>query len=426
MTVRVLEAVFATSHGVDRKQLAMDDTTGVIVEFGALGVPAEKLDWRFGDECLAFAGMGDIHIHAREDVSGKHTYKEDFVSASAAALNGGVTHVADMPNNPIPPIDGPSYLAKLALTQKAAVPILLYAGIGPATNPLPFLVPYKAYMGPSVGELFFTNNEVLETAIARYQGQWVSFHCEDPVLLEAHKSQAHHHLKRPVECEVIATRTALALIEKYHLQGKLCHYSAGEGLPLILAAKKRGVSVSCEVTPQHLFFSQDELQDFERGQFQMNPPIRGTQDRDAMLESARRGEIDFLATDHAPHSAEEKLKGTSGLTGLDSYGSFVTWLLREKNFTPERVALMCAENPGAFSNQFLPVLAAHSPAHRKLGLGVGFLRKGFAANVTVLDLESPSTLTARELKTRVGHNPFVGVTFPGRVAQVFLGGRGLK
>lgn len=419
----VIEAVFATSQKVERAQLAINDQSGLIEGFGALGVASSKLDHQFGDDCLAFAGMGDIHIHAREDVSGQHTYKEDFTSAGLAALNGGLTHLADMPNNPVPPIDDASYLKKLALAQKCPVPLLLYAGIGPETSPLTFPVPYKAYMGPSIGELFFASTESLEQAVARYRGHHVSFHCEDPHELERHKGEGAHHLRRPVSAEVMATATALALIEKYGLIGKLCHYSAGEGLGLIRAAQQRGVPVTCEVTPQHLYFSQDQLHDNERNFFQMNPPIRPEHDREAMLDAARRGEVDYLATDHAPHSEEEKRKGTSGLTGLDSYGAFVTWLLEAEKFDPKLVARMASENPGKFANQFLPALAPQSLAHRRLGKGVGFLAPGYAGHVTVLGLKSPWTLERQHLKTKVAHNPFVGVTFPGRVEQVFLYGR---
>lgn len=424
--IKIIDAVFANSHKVERAQLAFNTDTGLVEDFGRLQVAADKVDWHFPDDCLAFAGMGDIHIHAREDVSGQHTYKEDFQSASLAGLNGGVTHLADMPNNPVPPIDQASYLTKLALTQKAALPLLLYAGIGPETNPLPIKVPYKAYMGPSIGELFFKDAEQLELAIARYGSQWVSFHCEDPEEMARHQGEKLHHLKRPTSCEVMATRTALELIERYQLKGKLCHYSAGEGLPLIRAARARGVFVQCEVTPQHLYFSQDQLQERDRGIFQMNPPIRFEEDRLSMLAAAKNGEIDFLATDHAPHSKEEKARGTSGLTGLDTYGGFVTWLLNEQGFTPQRIALMTAENPGTFANEFLATLAPHSRAHAQLGKGVGFLEKGYAANVTVLNLHAPTTVTSAHLKTKVGHTPFEGVRFPGRVEKVFLAGRAVE
>ena len=112
-------------------------------------------------------------------------------------------------------------------------------GLGPETKPLSFKVPYKAYMGPSVGELFFKNEGELDDSLDRYQGEYVSFHCEDPEILEECKDKPTHEMRRPVEAETVATSTALRLIEKYKLKGKLCHYSSKDGLPLILEAKKR-------------------------------------------------------------------------------------------------------------------------------------------------------------------------------------------
>jgi dihydroorotase len=416
--VKTLSAVFATSEKVERVQVAFEN--GIIKDVGELGIPESKLDWFYPDECLAFAGMGDIHIHAREDVSQRDIEKECFDSASKAALNGGVTFVADMPNNPVPPIDDESYQAKLNLTHKASIPILLYAGIGPGTKPLSLKLPYKAYMGPSVGPLFFRNDQELEETIQHYKKQWVSFHCEDPVELDLYKNESTHHQRRPVSCEILATHTALKLIEKYQLFGKLCHYSSGEGLNLIRDAKKRGVNVTCEVTPQHLYFGQEELHD--KNYFQMNPPIRDCVDRDRLLEAAKLGEIDFLATDHAPHTIDQKNRGTSGLTGLDTYGAFVTWLLKEKGFTPQTLALMTSERPGQFTNQFLPSLGLWSPKIKEYGLGFGFLKAGYAAQFTILNFK-PTVIEEKNLKTKVRHSPFIGHKFPGSVEQVFVKGK---
>ena len=117
-------------------------------------------------------------------------YKEDFASASAAAVHGGVTHVADMPNNPIAPVDDAKYAAKERLTASSAVHVTLYAGIGPGTKRLERHVPYKAFMGPSVGDLFFISQAQLEQVIANYRGCNVSFHCEDPEILQAHSGAA--------------------------------------------------------------------------------------------------------------------------------------------------------------------------------------------------------------------------------------------
>ena len=199
--MKTLEAIICTSKDKSRKQIKFDETTGLILAVGDLGVSKENLDFYFGDDCLLFSGMGDVHIHAREDVSGKNTYKEDFTSARSALHNGGLCHAGDMPNNPIPPVDDHSYAEKFKLALKAQGELWLYAGIGPETKPLSYPVPYKVYMGPSIGELFFKDLPTLEQALIHYKNQTVSFHCEDPVILEDHKTEKTHHERRPVAAE---------------------------------------------------------------------------------------------------------------------------------------------------------------------------------------------------------------------------------
>ena len=141
-----------------------------------------------------------------------------------------------------------------------------------------------------------------------------------------------------------------------------------------------------------------------------------------MLEAFLKGDIDFLATDHAPHTLEEKNMGTSGLTGLDTYGAFVTWLIREKQMDPKLVSLVCSENPGDFVNKFLPTLKSLDPYFEKFGKGFGKLEKDSFANLTILNLHKPYKVKAEELKTKVGHSPFEGITFPGSIEAVFIGG----
>ena len=402
----IIEGPLADIDGVRRAQIAIDH--GIITAVGPdLGTPTHV----FGETCLIFAGMGDIHIHAREDITGREMHKETFACVSAAALNGGVLHVADMPNNPAAPVDEASYAVKetLLLKQNLPVSFTLYAGIGPGTKPLTRVVPYKAYMGPSVGHLFFSTLEHLEETLANYAGQAVSFHCEDPVLLEKHKGAATHEAKRPPECELSATRFALAMIEKYRLVGKLCHYSVGEGLPLIRAAKAKGLPVTAEVTPHHVYFDTAQITAANRPWMQMNPPLRSPGDRAAMLEALRDGTADYLATDHAPHTLAEKEKGISGQPHLDTYGPFVTWLIVEQGFTPERIAAICSANPGTFVNPY--------QTEKR-----GRLLPGYVGSLTVLDLKKPLTIRREDLKTKCGWSPFEGVTFPGSVAAVFVRG----
>lgn len=422
--MKIIEAICVTSTFRKRMQILFDEKSGLIVEAGDLGVSRDKVDFYFDDDCYLFAGMGDVHIHAREDVSGKNNYKEDFTTARAAMRNGGLCHAGDMPNNPVPPIDDSSYENKLKLALKAAHGELwVYAGIGPSTRPLSYPVPYKVYMGPSIGELFFRDLLSLDETLKHYEGQTVSFHCEDPEILESHKSESSHHERRPVSAEVMATKDALTLIEKYHLKGKLCHYSSGEGLKVIREARKRGVDVSLEVTPQHLYFDIDAIRADDLKSFQMNPPIRFSEDREALFSALKNGEIQYLATDHAPHTKEEKEKGTSGLTGLDTFGPFVTWLIKEKGIDPELVAKVSSENPGNFFNQFLESWKGVSSLFSAMGKGVGYLEKGYRANFTVLHMNKPITITIDKLKTKVGHSPFMGVTFPGQVEALFVGGK---
>ena len=362
---------------------------------------------------LIFPGFGDLHVHARQDAGGSQNYKEDFATAAAAAVAGGVTHFADMPNNPVAPIDDTSFWGKQKLAVNAPVHVTLYGGIGPATSPLSFAVPYKVYMGPSVGDLFFSSQGQLEQALARYRGQDVSFHCEDPEVLERHKDELSHESRRPAAAELAATDFALEMIEKYQLRGKLCHYSTKDGLPKITAAKQNGLTVTCEVTPHHLYFDRSMLTDDNRLWLQMNPPLRTPEDRLALIEALRRGDIDYLATDHAPHTKEEKLQGTSGVPHLDTYGPFAAWLMSEHNFTPQDIARVCAYNPGRFVKPYLPAV---------LGAGFGEIRPGFVGSLTIIDPDNPLTVTAQALKTKCGWSPFEGRTFPGRVKYTIIAG----
>lgn len=406
----LIEGRLADIDGVRTGQIAI--ANGLIV---AVGQGLGKADFSFPEHCLIFAGMGDVHIHAREDVTGRQNYKESFATAAAAALHGGVIHVADMPNNPAAPIDDASYAAKLELWTRTPEPVVFtfYAGIGPGTRPLSRPVPYKAYMGPSVGELFFSSLEDLDRTLAAYRGQAVSFHCEDPVLLEKHRQAALHEDRRPPACELSATRFALAMIEKYGLTGKLCHYSVGEGLSLIRDAKARGVAVTAEVTPHHVFFDTAMITPANRPWMQMNPPLRGPADRQAMLEALRDGLCDYLATDHAPHTLAEKEQGMSGQPHLDTFGPFVTWLLVHQQFPPERIAAICSANPGAFVNPY------HADKH-------GRLLPGYVGSLTVLDLRTPTTIRREDLRTRCGWSPFEGMTFPGSVRAVFVRGKKME
>ncbi|HWY85654.1 MAG TPA: amidohydrolase family protein, partial [Gemmataceae bacterium] len=160
----------------------------------------------------------------------------------------------------------------------------------------------------------------------------------------------------------------------------------------------------------HVFFDTAQITPANRQAMQMNPPLRGPGDRAALLEALRDGAIDYLATDHAPHTLTEKTTGVSGQPHLDTFGPFVTWLLGVQGFTPERIAAVCSANPGAFVN----------PYQKQM---FGRLLPGYVGSLTVLDLQKPITIRREDLRTKCGWSPFEGMTFPGSVAAVFVRGR---
>ncbi len=402
-----IEGLVVNTEGVERKRVEIDTETGLITR---VSEPAGAADIVLGEE-LVFPGFIDLHVHAREDVSHTNDYKEDFTTAGEAAVHGGVVAFAEMPNCPVPPVDDASYDARAALTTSSAVPILLYAGIGPATKPLSKKVPYKAFMGHSIGDLFFNTREELEAAISRYAGQWVSFHCEDPEIMDAHKGEKTHEERRPAEAELSAVDTALGLIEKYSLHGKICHASTTGAVEKIAAAKKRGVNVTCEVAPHHLYFDETMFAAGAPVLFQVNPPIRQTREnRLALIEALKDGRIDYLASDHAPHTIEEKKAGISGMPHLDTFGAFTTWLMKEHGFRPADVARVSARGPGEFISEFWPEK-------------YGRIAEGYQGSITIIAPDTPETIRAEDLKTKCRWSPFEGVTFPGKVITTIVNGK---
>ena len=412
-----IEGIIVNTAGAKRGRIEIDQASGLIEKVSA---PTGLADVVLQDE-LIFPGFVDLHVHARECADHSQDYKEDFKTAGEAAINGGVVAFAEMPNNPVPPIDDQSYEVKNGLSKKSPVTVLLYAGIGPGTRPLGHnsptgelkKVPYKVFMGPSVGDLFFTSLDDLKKTLERYKGECVSFHCEDPKILEESIDAPKHELRRPKEAEVSAIDFALQMIEKYGLEGKICHASTCAGIEKIKAAKARGLNVVAEVSPHHLYFNTEMLTEENRNFMQMNPPLRPETDRDYLLEALREGTIDFLATDHAPHTIEEKLKGTSGTPQLDTYGPFTTWLMQEHGFSPQDICRISAENPGSFFNQF---------QNEKFGK----IEKGYVGSLTVIDMSKKFKVEREKLKTKCGWSPFEGFTFPGSVVMTIIKGKILK
>jgi len=404
-----IEGQLVQPDGTKRGRVEIDDK-GIIT---SVGPETGTADIILKDE-LIFPGFIDVHIHARECSDHSQDYKEDFKSAGEAAINGGVVAFADMPNNPVAPIDEQSYAEKFELTKNCPIEVVLYGGIGPKTAPFTFSgkkVPFKVFMGKSVGELFFENSEDLERVLKNYTGQSVSFHCEDPKILSENQGQSSHEGQRPEVAEIRAVDFALGLIRKYSLSGKICHVSTAEALEKINEAKKNGTQITVEITPHHLYFDLTMLNDQNRKLFQVNPPLRQSpENRLRLIAGLKNGDIDFLATDHAPHTLEEKQKGISGLAHLDTFGLTVSWLMKEHGFSAQEVSKVCSINPGDFFSSF----CSHS---------YGRIEKGYTGSLTVIDSSRSAKVEKSKIKSKAQSSPFEGLTFPGAPTMTIIKGQ---
>jgi dihydroorotase len=412
------ECVFPS--GLHKATITIDTCKGIISSVGPY-----RSDADISANDLIFPGFIDTHVHGRQDPSDKESYKEDFITLGEAAINGGVCHVAEMGNNPYPPITWSSYADKEDLLIDCPIPVTLYAMAGPDTSPISGRkVPYKFCHARTTGKsdvIFFPNKESIELTARRYTGQETSHHCEDSAIIAEYVDQLTHENRRPPEAEINSVDFAIYLIEKIIGRGNLCHCSVRLGLKKIVEAQERGVEVTYEITPHHLFFDTTMITNENRGFLKMNPPLRSRIDRRFCIEALRGGRGVTLSSDHAPHLEKEKLdpdenKIPSGQPHLDTYGPFVTWLIENESFLPHQILKVCCENPAQWVNKFLP-----SGSH-----GYGKIAPGYIGSLTLIDRGTSFTVTKDKLKTKCGWSPFEGFAFPGSVQHTIVKGRVLK
>ncbi len=447
-----------------RGQILLNKKTGLIEEVVELA--KKKLgeaDFVFEKDSLIFPGFGDVHIHAREDRTGKQNYKEDYQTVTEAALNGGCVHISAMPNTPKPLTTENDWQWHRQRVGELTSPvsILNYVGIDAQTKPLgkPGEHFYKLYFGKSVGDLSVIYAEELDKILQRYQGQNISFHVEYEPIVQACRNGETHSDRRPAESVEEGLRLLLPLIEKYKIEAKLCHWSLGKkSFELIKEYRERGAKITLEVSPLHLLFDKEMARKNPElwTKIQMNPAIQTPQDRKDLIAGLKNGFIQYLATDHAPHTREEKFSafakfkeskkyrnksnveiaemikkedkelyrktcledGMSGAPWLDTYGVVCVELMTKYNFTPQEILRVASENPGKFVN---PHLKRQFP-QQKFGKGFGKIAKGYLGNLTVLNLKSTRTISSANLKTKVGWSPLEGRSFAGGVEAVFVRG----
>ena len=331
--------------------------------------------------CFLVPGFVDVHVHLREP---GFIYKETIETGSRAAARGGYTTICPMPNlNPAPDTPDHLRLQLSAIEKSACIEALPYGCITLGQKGRGELVNFEALAphvcGFSDDGKGVQEESLMEEAMKQIQktGKILSAHCEDESLLrggyihDGPYARAHGHKGICSESETAQVKRDLALVKKTGCRYHVCHVSAKETVWAIREAKRQGVDVTCETAPHYLLMTDMDLK--EEGRFKMNPPIREEADRDALLQGILDGTIDMIATDHAPHSAEEKGRGLEkslmGVVGLEcAFQMMYTHLVQEKKIlTLEKLVQLMAIAPRQrFSIQ-------------------GGLEKGMRADIAVID-----------------------------------------
>ena len=347
---------------------------------------------------LILPGMVDLHVHMR-GMNQRH--KGDWKSESLAALSGGVTVVADMPNN-VPKIDSREKLdIKLEEARRESyVDFLLYTAF-PYLDERSYVIGIKIYPEDMHEDLNIVFKRAYEI------GKEVVVHAEDPLILkEAEKVSdvKEHNRARPELAERVAVDRVISLARRHGAKLRIAHSTLPYTLAAVSEARAEGIEVTAEVTPHHLLYSSSDAESLG-SLFKVNPPIRDT--REKLLGMVRAGFADFLVTDHAPHSPEEKSKGyeemPSGISWLDAFTPFLIQCVEEGRL-PYRVLSMYSLNP-----------ALH------LGLSRGSLIPGNLADLVILRRER-WVLRKEDLYTKARASPIEGKELKWKVSKVFIRG----
>lgn len=302
-------------------------------------------------------GLCDVHVHFREP---GFSYKETIASGSAAAAHGGYTAVCTMPNlDPVPDSAEHLQVQLDAIKRGAAIKVLPYGAItvGEKGEKLADMEAMSdkvcAFSDDGKG---VQNDEMMREAMtaAKRLGKIIAAHCEDNFLLlggyihDGEYARMHGHRGISSASEYKQIERDLRLAEETGCAYHVCHISTKESVELIRQAKAHGVNVTCETAPHYLVLCDEDMQ--EDGRFKMNPPLRSLEDKQALIEGIKDGTIDMIATDHAPHSAEEKGRGLEkslmGVVGLETaFLVLYTELVMKNIITLERLVELMSFKP---------------------------------------------------------------------------------
>lgn len=354
-----------------------------------------------------FPGLADVHVHLREP---GFSYKETIETGTKACAHGGYTLVCSMPNLKPTPDNYENLKVQLdAIERDAVISVKPYGTItvgeaGEELSDMEAMAPFVA--GFSDDGRGVQNEEMMRSAMlkAKSLGRMIVAHCEDNSLLhggyihDGEYAKAHGHKGICSESEYGPIARDLKLVEETGCAYHVCHISTKESVQIIREAKARGVDVTCETAPHYLVLSDKDLQ--EDARFKMNPPLRSEDDKNALIEGILDGTIDMIATDHAPHSEEEKSKGLKdslmGVVGIETaFAVMYTNFVRNGRMSLEKLIEIMSVNPCSrfgFDNS---------------------IKQGAKANLTVFDLDKKYTVDPEKFLSKGRSTPFRGAELYG-------------
>lgn len=363
-------------------------------------------------------GLCDVHVHLREP---GFTAKETIASGTRAAARGGYTTVCSMPNLfPAPDSKENLEVQLEAIRRDAVIRVIPYATITKGQKGRGELIDFPSVADEVIG---FSDDgrgvqaeELMREAMCRVKptGKKVVAHCEVEELLhggyihDGAYCREHGHRGISSESEWRQVERDLRLVEETGCPYHICHISTKESVELLRQAKAKGLPVSGETAPHYLLLTDEDLQ--EEGRFKMNPPLRSREDQLALINGVLDGTLEVIATDHAPHTAEEKSRGLAmsamGIVGIETaFPLLYTYLVRRGLLSLERLVALMSVNP-----------------RRLFGLEP-LLVEGAPADLVVMDLEHEYTINPEEFLSMGRATPFAGWLVRGRAVLTLVGGK---
>jgi dihydroorotase len=392
---------------------------GIIIEIGE-AIKAKNAEIIDAEGNLLSPGFIDVHVHLREP-GGEH--KETIATGSLAAAKGGFTTICAMPNTrPVP--DSAEHMEALQkrIHETAHVNVLPYASItvrqaGSELTDFATLKELGAFALTDDGVGVQSAAMMLEAMKrAAALNMPIVAHCEENTLInkgcvhEGEFSKKNGLNGIPSVCESVHIARDVLLAEAANCHYHVCHISTKESVRVVRDAKRAGIRVTAEVSPHHLLLCDEDIPGLDTN-FKMNPPLRGSDDRQALIEGLLDGTIDMIATDHAPHAADEKAMGMKrapfGIVGLETAFPLLYTHFVEK---------------GIMSLQQLLDFMTKKPAET-FGLQSGVLKVGAKADITIIDLQQEETIDPSTFISKGKNTPFAGWKCKGWPVKTFVNGK---